>query len=103
MADVTLFRHAAPHWPGGSGVHVLESREGFMLISPSPCHNVLAAILAETATVDSHRLTRLDRGVLINRGYCRHCVDSLRAKGRGSPPRQVRHDLSESGPVDSTL
>jgi len=48
LADVTLFRHSAPHWPGGSGVHVLERREAFMLISPSPCHNVLAAILAET-------------------------------------------------------
>jgi hypothetical protein len=82
MADVTLFRHSAPRWPGGSGVHVLERREGFMLISPSPCHNVLAAILADTATVDAGRLTRVDRAALANRGYCLHCVDTLRRPAR---------------------
>jgi hypothetical protein len=75
MADVTLFRQSAAHWPGGSGVHVLEQRQRFMLVSL--CHKLLAAILAETATVDGDRLARLDRAALLNRGSCRHCVDAV--------------------------
>jgi hypothetical protein len=51
-----------------------------MLISS--CHKVLAAILAETAAVDGDRLIGLDRGALINRGYCRHCVDTLALSNR---------------------
>lgn len=78
MSDVTLFRHASPGWPGGPTVHVLDQRESFWLVSPSPCHTVLAAILAETATVDRDRLTKLDCAAVINRGYCRHCIDTLR-------------------------
>jgi hypothetical protein len=80
MAIVTLFRQSAPKWPGGPGVHVLEQRQRFMLISS--CHKVLAAILAETAAVDGDRLIGLDRGALINRGYCRHCVDTLALSNR---------------------
>jgi hypothetical protein len=33
MADVTLYRQSAARWPGGAGVHVLDRRKGFMLIS----------------------------------------------------------------------
>ena len=43
----------------------------------SLCHKVLAAILAEPASVDPDTLARLDRASLLNRGYCRHCVDAL--------------------------
>jgi hypothetical protein len=57
-------------------VHVLDRRKGFVLISA--CHKVLAAILTETAAVEGDRLARLDRATLMNRGYCRHCIDTLR-------------------------
>jgi hypothetical protein len=70
-----LWFQSAHHWPGGSGVHVLEQRQRFMLVSL--CHKVLAAILAEPASVDPDTLARLDRASLLNRGYCRHCVDAL--------------------------
>ena len=76
-ADVTLFRHATPQWPGGPMVHVLEQRHGFMLVAPSPCKNVLAEILAETATVDRETIRRHDGAELTRRGYCRHCIGSL--------------------------
>ena len=74
---MTLFRHSARNWPGGPTVHVLEQRQGFMLVSPSPCHLVLAEILAATASVDRDTLTTLDRAALIHRGYCRHCIGTL--------------------------
>lgn len=74
---VTLFRHSAPNWPGGPTVHVLERRHGFMLVAPSPCKNVLAEILAETAVVDRKSFRRHDGAELTRRGYCRHCIGTL--------------------------
>jgi len=48
-----------------------------MLVSPSPCHLVLAEILAEQATVERDALMRRDRAELVNRGYSRHCLGTL--------------------------
>ena len=50
-----------------------------------PCHIFLAAILAGQATVDRDRLPAIDRMALVNGGYCRHCIDTLRASSHQGP------------------
>lgn len=76
-AEVTLFRHASPNWPGGPTVHLLDQRHGFMLVAPSPCRAVMAEILTERAIVAREKLTRHEPAALVNRGYCRHCLGTL--------------------------
>ena len=76
-ADVTLFRHATPQWPGGPMVHILDRHESFVLVAPSPCQTVLAEILAETAAVDRDTIRRHHGAELTRRGYCRPCMVTL--------------------------
>ncbi len=77
MSFVTLFRQSATAWPGGPTVHVLDKHHGYMLTSPTPCHVVLAAILAETVIVERDALVRRERAELLNRNYCRQCLDTV--------------------------
>jgi hypothetical protein len=59
-------------------VHVLDHQYSFMLVAPMPCKAVLADVLAEKATVLREALVTRRPEELTRRGYCRHCVDTLR-------------------------
>ena len=77
---VTLFRQSAHvRAAGGTTVHVLDRRRGFMLVPPSPCQAALDEILAEKVTIAREAIARRDRAELANRGYCRDCLGTLEA------------------------
>lgn len=90
-------------------MHVLDRRVGSMLVAPAPCEHVLAEILAEKTVVARDRLMRLDDAALAHRGYCRHCLGTLRTKdqykGRLTPGRGLidRHDDVIVGPQGQGL